>query len=176
MSEPPSATSGKVTVTGTENRDAADSDIDLHSLCELALSVLTGEGVSAGQLDLHLVDKEAMAELNEEHMGHTGPTDVLSFPLDATGPLAGAEPDSGFKWDELDGEPMLGDVVLCPEVAEAQASSHVGSIDGEFQLLVIHGVLHVLGHDHAEPDETALMRSRERAHLDRLGIRHPEPA
>lgn len=176
MSEPPSATSGKVTVTGTENRKTSASDINLQSLCELALMVLADEGVSAGQLDLHLVDKEAMAELNEEHMGHTGPTDVLSFPLDGAEANGDPTSDGGFQWDDLDGEPMLGDVVLCPEVAEAQAPGHVGSVDGEYQLLVIHGVLHVLGHDHAEPGETERMRSRERVHLDRLGVRHPEPA
>lgn len=172
MSELPSASNGRVTVTGTESRDVPDSTVDLHSLCELALTVLADEGVPAGRLDLHLVDTDAMASLNEEHMGHSGPTDVLSFPLDATDLLAtgevhGAGPES---------EPMLGDVVLCPPVAAAQAADHVGSIDGEFQLLVIHGVLHVLGHDHVEPDETSLMRARERLHLERLGVKHPEPA
>ena len=172
MSEPVSATSGKVTVTGTENREKPSATVDLGSLCELAVTVLTVEGVSAGQLDLHLVDTDVMAELNQEHMGHDGPTDVLAFPLGEDG--SGAT--DGFPWDDVGSEPLLGDVVLCPEVAEAQASDHVGFVDGELQLLVIHGVLHVLGHDHAEPDETALMQAREREHLDRLGVRHPEPA
>lgn len=172
MTEPAVATDGRVTVTGTESRETADSTVDLLSLCELALTVLTEEGVTSGQLDLHLVDTEAMTSLNEEHMGQSGPTDVLSFPMDATDLLEVGE----VPWGGPESEPMLGDVVLCPPVAAAQAADHVGSTEGEFQLLVIHGVLHVLGHDHAEPDETSLMRSRERVHLERLGVKHPEPA
>lgn len=172
LSDSPSASNGRVTVTGTESREDLASSVDLDSLCQLALAVLTEEGVPAGQLDLHLVDTDAMASLNEEHMGQSGPTDVLSFPLDAADLLEAG----GVQSDGPDLDPMLGDVVLCPTVAAAQAADHVGSVDGEFQLLVIHGVLHVLGHDHVDPDETSLMQSRERVHLGRLGVKHPEPA
>jgi len=63
---------------------------------------------------------------------------------------------------------LLGDVVVCPAVAERQAPEHAGSYDDELALLVVHGVLHVLGHDHAEPDETAAMQARERDLLDRF--------
>jgi probable rRNA maturation factor len=99
------------------------------------------------------VDEAAMAELNQEHMGHEGPTDVLSFPID--GPAAG--PDG-----------LLGDVVVCPSVARRQAPEHAGTYEDELALLVVHGVLHVLGHDHAEDDEAAVMREREAAHLQRF--------
>jgi probable rRNA maturation factor len=61
---------------------------------------------------------------------------------------------------------LLGDVVVCPSVAERQAPEHAGGYDDELALLVVHGVLHVLGHDHAEPEETAVMQARERALLD----------
>ena len=60
---------------------------------------------------------------------------------------------------------LLGDVVVCPEVAAAQAASHAGTLDDELALLVVHGVLHVLGHDHAEPDERARMQEQELHHL-----------
>ncbi len=95
-------------------------------------------------------------------MGKTGPTDVLSFPMDD-------EPMPGVPT-------LLGDVVVCPEVAAAQATEHAGTSDAEAALLVGHGGLHVLGHDHAEPDETALMRARELALLESHHWDGPAPA
>ncbi len=87
-----------------------------------------------------------MAALNREHMGHEGPTDVLSFPIDGTD----AGPDG-----------LLGDVVVCPAVARRNAPDHAGTYDDELALLVVHGVLHVLGHDHADADDAEAMRARE---------------
>lgn len=165
----------------------------LEGLCRLAVHVLDGEGVSRGHVDLHLVDTATITELNLEHMGSTGSTDVLAFPLvdDEADPFAPVmdlfiERDSEQAGNaKLDPRPvtdakaaaMLGDIVLCPAVAEAQAGEHTGRIDAEYALLVIHGVLHLLGHDHAEPLETALMQTRERYYLTELGFTHPvEPA
>ena len=107
-----------------------------------------------GELTLTFVDRDEIAELNAEHLGKEGPTDVLSFPIDDEddGPAA---PPQGIPV-------LLGDVVVCPAVAADQAADHAGTLDDELALLVVHGVLHVLGHDHAEPDETAAMRARER--------------
>ena len=99
-----------------------------------------------GELTLTFVDGEEMADLNAEHMGGTGATDVLSFPMDD-------EPMPGVPT-------MLGDVVVCPEVAHAQFRDHAGTFDDEIALLVVHGVLHVLGHDHAADAEAAVMRER----------------
>ena len=102
----------------------------------------------------------------------TGPTDVLAFPLED--PIdAGRWPDSGSTGP--DREPpeiaelplLLGDVVVCPAVAARQAPEHAGSYDDEIALLVVHGVLHVLGMDHADPEEAAAMQARERELLDR---------
>ena len=93
------------------------------------------------------VDEADIAELNAEHMGKSGPTDVLSFPID------GAEASPG-PW-------LLGDVVICPAVARRYAVDHGRSFDDELALLVVHGVLHVLGMDHADPDEARLMQARE---------------
>ena len=70
---------------------------------------------------------------------------------------------------------LLGDVVVCPEVAAAQAPEHAGTLDDELALLVVHGVLHVLGHDHAELDEATTMRERERAHLEAHHWAHSAP-
>ena len=168
-------TTGDVALEG----DRADADParagtpGVDELADLARTVLIGEGVAAGHLDLILVDPEPMAELNQEHLGHQGPTDVLSFPLDGPDQALGAA---------VGGPPMpsappahLGDVVVCPAVAVEQAPNHAGTVEAELALLVIHGVLHVLGHDHAEPAETELMQSRERHHLAQLGFEHPIP-
>ncbi|MDH3303048.1 MAG: rRNA maturation RNase YbeY, partial [Acidimicrobiia bacterium] len=114
--------------------------------------------------------------LNRAHMGHDGPTDVLSFPLDGGDDLA---PNGHSKADDdaqIDTPPMLlGDIVICPQVAMTQAAEHCGDADTELTLLVVHGVLHILGHDHAEPEEEAVMIEREAAHLQRYGLIHPGP-
>jgi len=132
--------------------DQADEPVDIDRWSRLAADVLADEGVE-GELNLLFVDEAAMAVLNEQHMGHEGPTDVLSFPID--GPDAG--PDG-----------LLGDVVVCPAVARRNAPEHAGTYEDELALLVVHGVLHVLGHDHAEDDEAAVMRAAEVAHLERF--------
>ena len=157
---------GANVVTATDARTGeAQGAVALETLARLAGAVLRDETVIGGRLDLHLVDSDVIADLNEEHLGGTGPTDVLSFPL---------EPDDDVAASER-GPRLLGDVVLCPEVAAVQAPDHAGSLDAELALLVVHGVLHVLGHDHAEPDEAARMLERERAHLEPLGYSHPGP-
>ncbi len=159
---------GDLTVGYTDGRTLLDplpSVIDPGGLCELALAVLEGEGCGSGRLDVHLVDADAMSELNQEHMGAVGPTDVLSFPLDS---------DDDILFDD-DEERLLGDLVLCPVVAADQAGTHVGDFDGEIALLVIHGVLHILGFDHADARELAEMQARERLYLEPLGHVHPGP-
>lgn len=157
-------------VTGHDQTSAGFDQLD--HLVTVALATLVSEGVTAGSLDLIAVEVDEMAELNEAHMGHEGPTDVLSFPLDADEALAFAAPPAGSDLPPL----HLGDVILCPEVARRQAPEHAGTEEAELALLVIHGVLHVLGHDHAEPEETAVMQARERLHLAALGHAHPVPA
>jgi probable rRNA maturation factor len=99
------------------------------------------------ELSLILVDEEAMAALHEEWMDEPGPTDVLSFPMDEL------RPGSAREVEHPDEAPILGDIVLCPTVAATQATSAGHSTDDELHLLTVHGVLHLLGYDHAEPDE-----------------------
>ncbi|MCP3989998.1 MAG: rRNA maturation RNase YbeY [Actinomycetia bacterium] len=142
----------------------------------LAHETLLAEGMVGGHLDLFFVDREPMGELNRQHLGQDRPTDVLSFPLDGPG-LASAPESLGDSMEAkvgVDGPPPhLGDVVVCPDVAREQAAGHAGSVEAELALLVIHGVLHVLGHDHVAPEETVEMQSRERHHLARAGFAHP---
>ena len=120
--------------------EQSDVEVDVDRWCRLATAVLR-DGGRDGELTLTFVDRAEIAALNEEHLGHAGPTDVLSFPLDAADRAAA---------DGRTVPVLLGDVVICPDVARAQAPTHAGTLDDELALLVVHGVLHVLGHDHAE--------------------------
>jgi probable rRNA maturation factor len=99
------------------------------------------------ELSILLVDVEYMTELNHRWMGGDGPTDVLAFPMDeGTIDHGPGEPTGG--------EPaLLGDIVLCPEVAAKQAATAGHATADELHLLTVHGCLHLLGYDHAEPEE-----------------------
>lgn len=117
--------------------------VDGDRLVRLAQHVLADRGVPpAMELSILLVDAATMAELNEHHMGSSGPTDVLAFPMDMPGETPVEEPA------------ILGDVVICPEVAAGQRSADP---EAEMEVLVVHGILHLLGHDHATPPETRAM-------------------
>ena len=142
--------------------DDEDGRIDTDRWAALAEAVLQAEG-ARGELTVTFVDSADIAELNAEHMGKDGPTDVLSFPLDDGDPVPGVPA-------------LLGDVVICPEVASAQYADHAGTFDDEIALLVVHGILHVLGHDHAEPDEAEIMRDRELELLTALHWHGAAPA
>lgn len=148
--------------------------LDVARWGSVAEETLHGEGVSRGHLDLLFVTTAEMADMNERFMGHDGPTDVLSFPLD-TPPADGLGDAPDAKPEDGEMPLHLGDVVICPEVAQAQAVDHCGHFEAELTLLVVHGVLHILGHDHAEEGDRAVMVSREVAHLTRYGLDHPEP-
>jgi len=100
----------------------------------------------AAELSMVLVDLDTMADLHVRWMDLPGPTDVMSFPMDELEP--GGRPDSPEP-----GPSMLGDIVLCPEFAMGQAQKAGHSLDHELALLTVHGVLHLLGYDHAEPEE-----------------------
>lgn len=99
-------------------------------------------------LSILLVDEQTMADYHERFMDLPGPTDVMSFPMDEL-----REPSD----DEDPPLGMLGDIVLCPAVTERQAAKNGRQPDEEAEYLLIHGLLHLLGHDHAEPEEKAVM-------------------
>lgn len=145
-------------VVSDEQREVA---IDADRWATLAAAALRAEGC-VGELTLTFVDRDEMSSLNAEHMGVDGPTDVLSFPLDPFG-------------DDVPGPSLIGDIVICPEVASAAAPGHAGTLDDELALLTVHGVLHIVGHDHALPDETRRMRARELELLAALHWNGPVP-
>lgn len=100
------------------------------------------------ELSVLLVDEDTMSAYHEKYMDEAGPTDVLSFPMDEIRPPAGnEEPPQG----------LLGDIVLCPAVTARQAAENGRTTEQEADYLLIHGLLHLLGYDHAEPDEHAVM-------------------
>jgi len=121
-----------------------------------ARAALADQGVSRGQLAIVLADRERMRDLNREYAGQDSPTDVLSF---ADGSL-----------DPQSGEPYLGDVVICLPVALEQAASAGNSPESELALMAVHGVLHLLGHDHGQPAERAKMWEAQQRVLSGLGL------
>ena len=128
--------------------------IDEGELALLARHVLAAMRVHRqAELSVVLVDEPAMEQLNRQWMDETGPTDVLAFPMDELRP--GGEDD--------DPQPgLLGDVVLCPQVAKQQARAAGHSSEEELLLLTTHGILHLLGFDHAEPVEEKEMFTLQR--------------
>lgn len=141
----------------------ADETGDLHQteeLLELARVVLDGEGLPEDtETAIVLVDDESIAELNENHRGKTGPTDVLSFPLEEAKP--GVPPVR-----QPDGPPLhLGDVFIAPGVVGRNAVEHRVDFEDELALVTVHGILHLLGWDHEDDDEAEAMEAREREYL-----------
>jgi probable rRNA maturation factor len=115
--------------------------VDEPGLVDLATACLTGEGLDRAELSISFVSADEIAGLHREYMQEDGPTDVLSFPLD--------EDDR----DE-DGVRLLGDVVIAPQIA---ARNNPGDPAAEMRLLLVHGILHLLGHDHEDEDDRADM-------------------
>ena len=125
------------------------TDVDAHELSRLSRFVMDRMRVHPlAELCIKIVDEATIAQLNEQWMGKEGPTDVLAFPMDELRPgLVTEEPEEG----------VLGDLVLCPAVAERQATEAGHPTKDEVELLTVHGILHLLGYDHAEPEEHAEM-------------------
>ncbi|MGA8211846.1 MAG: rRNA maturation RNase YbeY [Nocardioidaceae bacterium] len=128
---------------------AGPGAVDPAELSRLARFVMDRMRVHPqAELCVKLVDEATIAELNERWMDKSGPTDVLAFPMDELRPgLVNEEPEEG----------VLGDLVLCPSIAERQAREAGHATTAEVQLLTVHGILHLLGYDHAEPQEHAEM-------------------
>jgi probable rRNA maturation factor len=144
--------------------------VDIERWQKLAIAVLADQGVRGGtELSLFFVSVHDMAELNSEHMGKPGATDVLAFPIDGgevlemiNGPTGASRGPDRPPPDRGDLPLLLGDIVICPEIAVAQAPGHAGTVDDEMALLVVHGILHILGWDHDTAEKTIAMRTCER--------------
>ncbi len=133
--------------------------LDEQALVRVSRHVLDQLGVSPlAELSLLLVDEKAMENLHVRWMGESGPTDVLAFPMDELD-LRGSRGVGHGGPDETEeaGPTVLGDVVLCPSVAQRQAAEAGHPVGDELAMLCTHGVLHLLGYDHAEPEEHAEM-------------------
>ncbi|HET6498614.1 MAG TPA: rRNA maturation RNase YbeY [Coriobacteriia bacterium] len=132
----------------TSHRDP--EPLDLAAFERLAEFVLDREDVPpAAELSLAVVGEEEMAALNERYRMVEGATDVLAFPCDDPCPVPGDEPVT------------LGDVVIAPEVAERQAAELGHTVEEELNLLLVHGILHLLGYDHETDDDARVMQERQ---------------
>jgi probable rRNA maturation factor len=132
----------------TSHRDP--EPLDLEAFVLLAEFVLVREDVpDQAELSLAIVDLAEMSELNSTYREKDGPTDVLSFGCDDPCPVEGDEPIA------------LGDVVLSPEVAIEQAKELGRTIEEELNLLLVHGILHLLGYEHDTDESEGAMRARE---------------
>jgi len=137
------------------------------------------------ELSVLLVDEKAMTELHERWMGEPGPTDVLAFPMDELRPphLAGGNVGRAGAEEPGPDPGLLGDVVLCPQVAAVQARDAGHSTQQELELLAVHGILHLLGYDHAELRERTemfglqdrLLRSWRSGRQEDAAPEHPGP-
>ncbi len=125
--------------------DRQSSPLPLAALERLAAETLLAEGLASSELSLSFVTEDEIAGLHERYLHEAGPTDVLSFPLDE---------------DDVDehGVRVLGDVVIAPSFA---AKNNPQDRDAELRLLVVHGILHLLGHDHDEDEERAAMWAKQ---------------
>jgi probable rRNA maturation factor len=121
--------------------------VDEEAIASVARFALDNMRVNPlAELSVLLVELDVMAELHQRWMDLPGATDVMSFPMD--------ELDATRRPDSLDDpESILGDIVLCPEFARGQATQAGHPLADELYLLTVHGVLHLLGYDHAEPDQ-----------------------
>ena len=153
--------------------EQTDRPVDTVRWMQLAGAVLAAEGVKGeAELSLLFVDESAISDLNKRFLGKDGPTDVLAFPMDEEPAEGGRSPDSGGTgpgWvpSEPDDMPtLIGDVVICPEVAHRNAPQHAGTYEDELALLVVHGILHLVGMDHLEDEEAEAMEKREQELLD----------
>ena len=150
------------------DRRALDSgpgreDLDLDRWGLLAASVAHGEGVRRpAELGLAFVDEAEITELAADWLQSDHPTDVLAFPVEVSARRARRAVPAG------DPPLLIGDVVVCPPVAARQAGEAGHALADELALLIVHGVLHLLGHDHAGPMESLRMKRRTRTLLARL--------
>ena len=125
--------------------DESGTDVDVKHLARLSRFVMDRMRVHPlAELCIKAVDEDTIAKLNAQWMEKEGPTDVLAFPMDELRPgLVTEEPEEG----------VLGDLVLCPAIAERQGEAAGHGTLAEIELLTVHGILHLLGYDHAEPEE-----------------------
>jgi probable rRNA maturation factor len=141
--------------------DVRRSGIDRRALVKAAERLLAEVGEADSSLSISLVDDDAIRDLNCSFRGRNAPTDVLSFALHENGDAAP--------------ERLLGDVVISVDTARRQAKAYDAPLQREVHRLLIHGILHVLGHDHERADERIAMEGEERRLARAIGLPWPYP-
>lgn len=136
------------------------AEVDVADLAATIAAALAGEGRAEAEVTLVVTDDDAVAALNRQYRGVDGPTDVLSF--------AAQEPTPGFM-SAPEAAAYLGDIIIALPFTRRQAAELGRPLAAELRLLAVHGVLHLLGYDHAEPDEEAAMWARQDAILAQFG-------
>ena len=137
----------------------SEFEIDSDRLSDLFTYLIKSLGIHPNaELSVVFVDEEHMAKLHIQWMDEPGATDVLSFPMDEVSP-------DTYSGNVNDDAPILGDLVLCPAFAQRQAEDAGQSLGEELELLSTHGILHLLGYDHAEEDEEQTMFALQNALL-----------
>jgi probable rRNA maturation factor len=159
------------------------SGLDARALADVLERLLAEIGERGSSVSLTFVRDPAMRELNRAHRGKDTATDVLSFPLyspdafdrvGATRPRPHqALPLSSSKGQDDRAERMLGDIVVSVDTARRQAAEYDATLGREVQRLLVHGVLHLAGHDHLESGERAVMEAEERRLADAIGMPWP---
>ena len=139
------------------------SGVDGRALVATARRLMAAIGQEDASLSLTLVDDSTIRDLNRAHRGKDKPTDVLSFPLEPEAPVEnGAGPEA-----------LLGDVVISIDTAKRQARDYGAPLQRELYRLLIHGLLHVVGHDHVVAAERRVMEREERRLADCIGMPWP---
>lgn len=141
--------------------DVRRSGVDGRALVATARRLLAALDEANAALSLSLVGDEAIRALNLKYRGRNAPTDVLSFPLDGA---------------PAEAERLLGDVVISVETALRQAADYDAPLQREIYRLLIHGMLHLKGHDHERPAERRVMEREERRLADAIALPWPYPA
>jgi len=140
-----------------DKNETIDVNFSLDIMDLAARAALAHQSAPAdGELTIVLTDDAQLHELNRDYLGMDAPTDVLSFPADET------DPETGSRY--------LGDILISVPYAARQSQQAGNSLEAEIQLLTVHGVLHLLGHDHAEPGEKSRMWQAQSEILGQLGL------
>ena len=142
--------------------------VDLARVRLLAEMVLIQQGFpTESEVTVMLVTDDDMAGYNDRFMSRSGPTDVLAFPLETL--QAGVAPE----WRPGDPPISIGDVIIAPDYVGRQAEEHGSEFTDELSLMVVHGMLHLMGWDHADDAQADAMESRERHLLSTIGVKRP---
>ncbi len=152
----------------SDESPSANTPLDIESLRAAVESGLQVEGVASAVLSVTLVDNATIHRINKDHLQHDYATDVISFQLDWSHPDRHSAGDATSC--RADGARIEGEIVASTEYALTEAAIHEWPVQSELTLYIVHGMLHICGYDDLNSSEKAIMRAREAAVFNRLGI------